>query len=182
MIVVIIGVLIFLCFRGSRSCNRKQRKLLTKQKHHNSSGTIPLVSKEIAEVNKGLDDLNLTRSSEQTRSEIENDSAAGDEVDPKKKEAAEIRVEIGTMMMMRKSDVSVVEDPNIGWGRWYSMREVEVATRGFAQENVIGEGGYGVVYRGVLQDISEVAVKNLLNNKYVTCQRISLLFNTILIN
>jgi hypothetical protein len=64
-----------------------------------------------------------------------------------------------------RSDASV--DPeNIGWGRWYSLKELEIATRGFAEENVIGEGGYGVVYRGVLPDGSVVAVKNLFNNKY----------------
>lgn len=98
-----------------------------------------------------------------TRIEIEDAEA-----DPKK--VAEIKGKIGTL---RKSDVScggdtVVEDPNIGWGRWYSLKEVEVATRGFAEGNVIGEGGYGVVYRGVLQDGSVVAVKNLHNNKYVS--------------
>ncbi|KAJ6320307.1 hypothetical protein OIU78_015656 [Salix suchowensis] len=32
-------------------------------------------------------------------------------------------------------------------------------------ENVIGEGGYGIVYRGVLGDGTKVAVKNLLNNR-----------------
>ncbi|MCI17417.1 putative receptor-like serine/threonine-protein kinase, partial [Trifolium medium] len=53
---------------------------------------------------------------------------------------------------------------NIGWGRWYSLKELENATDGFAEGNVIGEGGYGIVYRGVLQDGSVVAVKNLLNN------------------
>lgn len=53
----------------------------------------------------------------------------------------------------------------MGWGRWYSLREMETATGGFAEGNVIGEGGYGVVYRGVLGDGSVVAVKNLLNNK-----------------
>lgn len=53
----------------------------------------------------------------------------------------------------------------MGWGRWYSLRELEMATGGFAEGNVIGEGGYGVVYRGVLGDGSVVAVKNLLNNK-----------------
>ena len=36
---------------------------------------------------------------------------------------------------------------------------------GFADENVIGEGGYGIVYRGVLEDNTNVAVKNLLNNR-----------------
>ncbi|KAE9448580.1 hypothetical protein C3L33_19520, partial [Rhododendron williamsianum] len=40
----------------------------------------------------------------------------------------------------------------MGWGRWYSLREMEMATGGFAEGNVIGEGGYGVVYRGVLGD------------------------------
>ncbi|XP_061363565.1 probable receptor-like serine/threonine-protein kinase At4g34500 [Gastrolobium bilobum] len=153
-IVVVIVVLIFLCFRGSRSW--KKHKMLVK-KH--SSGTIPLVSKEIVVV-KSLD---LNHASEQTQIEIEDV-----DVDPKKE--AEIKVEIGKI---RKSDMSggvhcndlSVEDPNIGWGRWYSLKEVEVATRGFDQGNVIGEGGYGVVYRGVLQDGSVVAVKNLLNNK-----------------
>ncbi|CAN1255731.1 Cyclase-associated protein 1 [Linum perenne] len=52
-----------------------------------------------------------------------------------------------------------------GWGRWYGMKELEAATTGFAAESVVGEGGYGVVYRGVLADGSVVAVKNLLNNK-----------------
>ncbi|XP_042417417.1 probable receptor-like serine/threonine-protein kinase At4g34500 [Zingiber officinale] len=54
---------------------------------------------------------------------------------------------------------------NIGWGRWYTLAELEAATAGFNSENVIGEGGYGIVYRGVLPDLSIVAVKNLLNNK-----------------
>lgn len=104
-------------------------------------------------------EIDLTRSSEQqTRVEIIEDN------DPKKE--AEI---------MRKGDMScgvhVAVDVE-GWGRWYSLKEVEHATRGFAEGNVIGEGGYGVVYRGVLQDGSVVAVKNLHNNKYVsvTCQ------------
>ncbi|KAG1366722.1 putative receptor-like serine/threonine-protein kinase [Cocos nucifera] len=53
---------------------------------------------------------------------------------------------------------------NIGWGRWYSLVELEAATGGFSAGNVIGEGGYGVVYKGVMPDLSIVAVKNLLNN------------------
>ncbi|XP_058750480.1 probable receptor-like serine/threonine-protein kinase At4g34500 [Vicia villosa] len=152
IIVIIIVLLIFLCFRGNRSC--KKRKMLPKL---HSSGTTPLVSKEIAVVRE----IDLTRSTEkQTRIEIIEDDG-----DCPKKEA-EMKVEIG---VVRKSDVScgtyMQEDPNIGWGRWYSLKEVENATRGFAEGNVIGEGGYGVVYRGVLEDGSVVAVKNLHNNK-----------------
>uniref|UniRef100_A0A7C8ZR49 non-specific serine/threonine protein kinase n=1 Tax=Opuntia streptacantha TaxID=393608 RepID=A0A7C8ZR49_OPUST len=57
------------------------------------------------------------------------------------------------------------EVSHLGWGRWYTLRELELATNFLADENVIGEGGYGIVYRGVLGDNSMVAVKNLLNNR-----------------
>lgn len=54
---------------------------------------------------------------------------------------------------------------HLGWGHWYTLRELEDATNSFAHENVIGQGGYGIVYHGVLQDNTHVAVKNLLNNR-----------------
>ncbi|KAK6920080.1 Protein kinase domain [Dillenia turbinata] len=57
------------------------------------------------------------------------------------------------------------EVSHLGWGRWYTLRELELATNCLADENVIGEGGYGIVYGGVLADNTKVAVKNLLNNK-----------------
>ena len=57
------------------------------------------------------------------------------------------------------------EVSHLGWGRWYTLRELEAATNGLCEENVIGEGGYGIVYRGVLNDGTKVAVKNLLNNR-----------------
>ena len=58
------------------------------------------------------------------------------------------------------------EVSHLGWGRWYTLRELELATNGLCEENVIGEGGYGIVYRGVLADGTKVGVKNLLNNRY----------------
>lgn len=58
------------------------------------------------------------------------------------------------------------EVSHLGWGHWYTLRELEVSTNFFADENVIGEGGYGIVYRGVLADNTRVAIKNLLNNRY----------------
>ncbi|TKY63968.1 serine/threonine-protein kinase [Spatholobus suberectus] len=57
------------------------------------------------------------------------------------------------------------EVSHLGWGRWYTLRELEAATNGLCDENVIGEGGYGIVYSGLLPDGTKVAVKNLLNNK-----------------
>lgn len=59
----------------------------------------------------------------------------------------------------------VPEVSHLGWGRWYTLRELEYATNGFSEQNVIGEGGYGIVYYGVLDDSTQMAVKNLLNNK-----------------
>jgi hypothetical protein len=57
------------------------------------------------------------------------------------------------------------EVSHLGWGHWFTLRELEEATDGLAEENVIGEGGYGIVYRGTLQNSTTIAVKNLLNNR-----------------
>ncbi|KAG5230879.1 kinase family protein [Salix suchowensis] len=51
--------------------------------------------------------------------------------------------------------ITVPEVSHLGWE----------STNYFADENVIGEGGYGIVYRGLLEDNTNVAVKNLLNNR-----------------
>lgn len=58
-----------------------------------------------------------------------------------------------------------LEVSNQGWGQCYRKRELEVATGNFAEANVIGEGGYGIVYRGVLADKTAIAIKNLLNDR-----------------
>ncbi|KZV46543.1 putative receptor-like protein kinase [Dorcoceras hygrometricum] len=52
----------------------------------------------------------------------------------------------------------------LDWGHWFTLRDLEIATNKFSKENVIGEGGYGVVYRGQLTNGAIVAVKRLLNN------------------
>ncbi|XP_022974577.1 probable serine/threonine-protein kinase At1g01540 [Cucurbita maxima] len=57
------------------------------------------------------------------------------------------------------------EVSHLGWGRWYTLRELEAATNGLCEENVIGEGGYGIVYLGTLGDGTRIAIKNLLNNR-----------------
>ncbi|KAM7520462.1 hypothetical protein LguiB_019424 [Lonicera macranthoides] len=62
---------------------------------------------------------------------------------------------------------------HLGWGHWYTLRELEVSTNGFADENVIGEGGYGIVYHGVFADNTQVAVKNLLNNRMLVYEYVN---------
>jgi len=57
---------------------------------------------------------------------------------------------------------------HLGWGHWYTLRELEDATNEFSPDNVIGEGGYGIVYHGILKDNTNIAIKNLLNNRFVS--------------
>ncbi|CAA0816122.1 Protein kinase superfamily protein [Striga hermonthica] len=60
--------------------------------------------------------------------------------------------------------IGLPEASQLGWGHWFTLRDLENATNRFSTEHVIGEGGYGIVYRGRLINGTEVAVKKLLNN------------------
>jgi serine/threonine protein kinase len=44
---------------------------------------------------------------------------------------------------------------------WFTYEELVQATNGFSAQNRLGEGGFGCVYKGVLVDGREVAVKQL---------------------
>lgn len=43
----------------------------------------------------------------------------------------------------------------------FTYKELVVATEGFSERNVLGSGGYGVVYKGVLSDGTVAAIKML---------------------
>ncbi|XP_044467389.1 probable receptor-like protein kinase At5g18500 [Mangifera indica] len=60
--------------------------------------------------------------------------------------------------------VGLPEFSHLGWGHWFTLRDLELATNRFSKDNVLGEGGYGVVYRGSLINGTPVAVKKILNN------------------
>ncbi|GMI92105.1 hypothetical protein HRI_002879800 [Hibiscus trionum] len=47
--------------------------------------------------------------------------------------------------------------------RQLTMSELEQATRNFGQSNIIGEGRFGLVHKGLLQDGTIVAIKRYLN-------------------
>ncbi|XP_057792990.1 probable receptor-like protein kinase At1g11050 [Salvia miltiorrhiza] len=53
--------------------------------------------------------------------------------------------------------------PNIG-ARFFHLRELERATDGFSDKNLIGQGGFGVVYRGTLPENTHIAVKQILDS------------------
>ncbi|KAJ8767381.1 hypothetical protein K2173_017425 [Erythroxylum novogranatense] len=52
---------------------------------------------------------------------------------------------------------------HLGWGHWFTLRDLQVATDRFSKDNIIGDGGYGVVYRGLING-TPLAIKKLLNN------------------
>ncbi|XP_010548337.1 PREDICTED: proline-rich receptor-like protein kinase PERK4 [Tarenaya hassleriana] len=54
--------------------------------------------------------------------------------------------------------------PNLALGfnkSTFSYQELEAATGGFADSNLLGQGGFGYVHKGVLPDGKEIAVKSL---------------------
>lgn len=58
--------------------------------------------------------------------------------------------------------LSRLVDPHLGWGRRFTLRDLKLATNGFSRENCIGNGVYGVVYRGELIDRTPVAVRKII--------------------
>lgn len=80
----------------------------------------------------------------------------------------------GTYLMYKPSSSHPITAPSplcglpefshLGWGHWFTLRDLEVATNRFSKENVIGEGGYGIVYKGSLVNGTPVAIKRILNN------------------
>lgn len=159
VIVTAVLIMIFLCIR--RNLNTKRRRRM-RVKH--SSGLLPLVSETI-----NVEKIEKTPKI----SVFQMDGGEKEEIRPIIK-VVEGQIgntnsgsnESGTSWSEGASTSMSAEGlNNLGWGRWYSLNELDIATSKFAPENVIGEGGYGIVYRGVVRDGSVVAVKNLLNNK-----------------
>ncbi|XP_021731598.1 probable receptor-like serine/threonine-protein kinase At4g34500 [Chenopodium quinoa] len=161
LILIFVGLLIFSCLLIFLCLIRRKNKL----GGHNrvflrqNSGIIPLFSSEI----KAMNDENGVKKKMGEILKGDKTEEIGILIDGEKNRSKSTESSDGSSSS--KASVVSSDIPNIGWGRWYSLRELEVATRGFSDENIIGEGGYGIVYKGVLEDGSIVAVKNLLNNK-----------------
>ncbi|KAI8540806.1 hypothetical protein RHMOL_Rhmol08G0013700 [Rhododendron molle] len=60
-------------------------------------------------------------------------------------------------------DVAGEVDRRIPFGQLkrFSWRELQLATDNFNEKNVLGQGGFGKVYKGVLSDNTKIAVKRL---------------------
>ncbi|XP_051147450.1 probable receptor-like serine/threonine-protein kinase At4g34500 isoform X1 [Andrographis paniculata] len=154
-----IFALLFLFLRRRWSSNR--RRIGAKL----GSGRLPLVCEEIGEIKETNSQAQaVTKPLGDDSSKkvfLIADVARGIEIEESESNESSTTRSESSSALSASTDGFV----NLAWGRWYTLRELEVATNQFAAENVIGEGGYGVVYRGVLPDGSVVAVKNLSNKK-----------------
>lgn len=69
----------------------------------------------------------------------------------------------GAHVLMVLCIFAAEEDPEVHLGQLkrFSLRELQVATDGFRNKNILGRGGFGKVYKGRLADGTLVAVKRL---------------------
>ncbi|XP_038704366.1 protein NSP-INTERACTING KINASE 3 isoform X2 [Tripterygium wilfordii] len=60
-------------------------------------------------------------------------------------------------------DINEQYDPEVRLGhlKRYTFKELRAATNHFSSKNILGKGGFGIVYKGCLSDGSVVAVKRL---------------------
>lgn len=65
-------------------------------------------------------------------------------------------------IVRNRSLLKTTVKPNTG-AIWFDINEIKVATENFSRRNLIGQGGFGTVYKGTLPDGGVIAVKRIKN-------------------
>lgn len=63
------------------------------------------------------------------------------------------------------------EEVSLGNLRRFQFRELQIATNNFSNKNILGKGGFGNVYKGILHDGTVVAVKRLKDGNAIGGER-----------
>ncbi|XP_058225635.1 probable serine/threonine-protein kinase At1g01540 isoform X2 [Rhododendron vialii] len=164
-IIVLFLFLLSLCITSRKLHNKSPKRLL---KLSSGNDPTPVVSKEIQEITTTHHDDHPHHRPPEIQIDIgkpDHRIVFSDRAPSSGESRATSATDSASFGGGGGSTGAMPEVSHLGWGRWYTLRELEKATNGLADENVIGEGGYGIVYRGVLADNTPVAVKNLLNNR-----------------
>ncbi|MBA0733458.1 hypothetical protein Gogos_017476 [Gossypium gossypioides] len=177
---VILGISLWLSFRNKS--RRANDMLLIRQESYILEVIKEISVDQFSANNGGLDALNdklSDRGSEKIRFNVDNEDNRGQsnsfnhlEKDVKGPQRGE-REGTGAVSTYRPTShpltdpsplFGLPEFSHLGWGHWFTLRDLQLATNQFSKDNIIGDGGYGVVYRGNLINGTPVAVKKLLNN------------------
>ncbi|PSR85018.1 Protein NSP-INTERACTING KINASE 1 like, partial [Actinidia chinensis var. chinensis] len=77
----------------------------------------------------------------------------------------------GVNTTSRSSSTSTVkqhhEEVSLGNLKRFQFRELRMATSNFSSKNIIGKGGFGIVYKGCLRDGTVIAVKWLKDGNVI---------------
>ncbi|KAG8377579.1 hypothetical protein BUALT_Bualt08G0047800 [Buddleja alternifolia] len=171
-----IVILLFLISLWITSRRNNKKSSLTFSTHKiNSTTTIPKVSREIQEIR-----VDPTRKPDANPKLLL--LPASDPIpEPGPCEDQRIHIEIGKGHRITYPDkagsghgsgegrpggeaMAGPEVSHLGWGHWYTLRELEESTNGFADENVIGEGGGQAEreFKVEVEAIGRVRHKNLV--------------------
>ncbi|KAI3449208.1 hypothetical protein Pfo_005873 [Paulownia fortunei] len=167
-VIVLILFLLSLCITASRRRSSGKGKLLRPAKLSGGGEITPVVSKEIQEIVHDSSAAAADHRPIVPQAEIQIDMGKMEHrvvFSDRGASSGESRATSGADTGSFGGSGSLPEVSHLGWGRWYTLRELEAASNGLSDENVIGEGGYGIVYYGVLADNTRIAIKNLLNNR-----------------
>ena len=72
-----------------------------------------------------------------------------------------------TYAVIIKFPVQHCREVSLGHLKHYKFKEIRKATDNFNQRNILGERGYGIVYKGHLPDGTPIAVKRLKDHDLV---------------
>jgi hypothetical protein len=186
LIAIAVGIVMAVLFIVALCLSVRRKKKTVKRFHHTSLAEILIVSKEInvdrvdaqslhdseahdkyAQMN-GAGHLAGSRSVDVDTfsqcSSVYNIEKAGSSYSEDYSSSGPARKDSSPYAYSASPLVGLPELSHLGWGHWYTLRDLEYATNRFAKGNVLGEGGYGVVYKGRLMNGTEIAVKKVLNS------------------